>query len=334
MSVTSTRSLLGVAATLLLVASVSAGCTSARPGAAPASPSSPTPSAYAAPRTRVGGRILFTIEARNATNKVAWIDAAGLHLVRLAYAGAPGNAVWDGPDRILFHGGSGDVQHVYRARLDGSRVTKLSGGPASQDSPAVSPDGTHIAYGEYRGAQDLGVHQARADGSGGRTLTPPTRPGPSGYDEPSYSPDGRWIAYKHIVNVDQRRSELWVMRADGSGKRRLTSPGTDAGHPRFSPDSSRIMFTEQADADGGVPNVPLWVVDRDGRHLRPVTDPFDPGAAWNGDWSPDGSQVVYMYCRTGWDHNELRVADADGRHVRTLWVSPALVSAESPDWSS
>ena len=72
------------------------------------------------------------------------------------------------------------------------------------------------------------------------------------------------------------------MLAIGEGVGIILSNSTaDAGHPRFSPDSTRILFTEHVDADGGVPNVPLWAVDRDGRHLRPVTDPSDPGTQIN-----------------------------------------------------
>jgi len=322
--------IVAVAAVLILAA-----CSSTPRDPSPSTPTSraPTSSAYASPQSRVAGRVLFTIEARDAKPKVAYIDSAGLHVIPLAFDGAPGHAVWDGPDHILFHGDQDGALHLYLAGLDGNGVTQVVGGADSQDSPAVSPDGSHIAYGEYQGAQDLGVHEANIDGSGVKSLTPATKPGVTGYDEPSFSPDGRWIAYKHIVDADQGLGELWVMRTDGTGARRLTEATTDASHPRFSPDSATILFTEHGDDAGQASKEPLWIIGTDGSNVRPLTDPADPGQAWNGDWSPDGSQVVFMCHVTGWTHNELRVADRDGSNVHTLWVSPTLASAESPDWS-
>ena len=44
--------------------------------------------------------------------------------------------------------------------------------------------------------------------------------------------------------------------------------------------------------------------------------------------------IVFRYYLTGWDHNELRIVSADGIGMRTLWVSPQLGSAETPDWST
>src|SRR5437762_10383457 len=80
-----------------------------------------------------------------------------------------------------------------------------------------------------------------------------------GYDaEGSYSPDGQWLvfssmrdAYNRPLSDAEKRqletdpsyfAEIYIMRADGSGQRRLTSvPGYDGG-PFFPPDGSRIIW--------------------------------------------------------------------------------------------
>ena len=49
----------------------------------------------------------------------------------------------------------------------------------------------------------------------------PTRLTSDGGDYPAWSPDGRMIAYTRTAQGD---GALWIMQADGSGKRRLTSP--------------------------------------------------------------------------------------------------------------
>lgn len=57
---------------------------------------------------------------------------------------------------------------------------------------------------------------------------------------PAPSPDGRFIAFA------SRRGgspALYVMKADGTGQRRLSAPGLHATHPTWGPDSKVIYFT-------------------------------------------------------------------------------------------
>ena len=56
-----------------------------------------------------------------------------------------------------------------------------------------------------------------------------------------FSADGRRIVF--TSNRDQQR-EIYVMKADGSGQKRLTRRAGDDWAPRFSPDGQRIAFTQ------------------------------------------------------------------------------------------
>jgi hypothetical protein len=62
-------------------------------------------------------------------------------------------------------------------------------------------------------------------------------------------------------------------------------------------------------------------------HDGPVAPDRDPQ-------SPGGRQLAYVYYRPGWDHNELRVVDANGMNSSTVWQPAAADGGgvETPDW--
>jgi Tol biopolymer transport system component len=317
---------------------------SSLPGAAivtPAPPStapSPTLRPIASPLILPSeGRILFTTEPPTG-NRIFFIDSSGLHEIPTTVPDKTlAHAVWASSDAIIFDSERDVRRHVFRVGLDGRGVVELTSGDAIQERPAVSSDGSLIAYADFvdkpLGA-DLGLHLANADGTNARALTKGGDTGGKGGDTtPAFSPDGRWIAFERGIDFDAGKAGLFIIRTDGTGLRRLTDDAVGAGDPRWSPDGKRILFTGRNDATTFVPG-PLWIVDVAGSAPRPVTYPNDPGGSFSGDWSPSGRQIVYVYFRPGWDHNELRLVNADGTNRSTLWQPAAADGggAEAPDW--
>jgi Tol biopolymer transport system component len=89
---------------------------------------------------------------------------------------------------------------------------------------------------------------------------------------------------------------LWIMRANGTEKRQISTGGTD-DLPRFSPDGTRIAFVSSRD---GTPSV--YVMDADGMNVRKLagTEIFRMGVAGEVApiWSKDG-RLLYFNGRTG-----------------------------------
>ena len=129
----------------------------------------------------------------------------------IAAAAAP--PVADAPGLVVSHQG--------RVFVEGAPVARGS-------LPAWSPDGSRIAY-----ARTGAIYVANGDGSGERRLTTMREP----VSFPARSPDGRTIAIS--ASTDAYNADIFLVRADGSGLRRLTRTQgrTTASARRASPTS-------------------------------------------------------------------------------------------------
>lgn len=295
----------------------------------------PSPGSLASPESLpTAGRILFVIEG-GGQNRPAYLDRNGLHEIPTVLDTTLSHATWASADSIIFDSERDVRRHVFRMGLDGGHVAELTSGAAIQERPAISPDGSRIAYADIvdspNGA-DLGLHIANADGTKALALTAGGQTDGKAVDtSPSFSPDGRWIAFERATDFDAGKAGLFVIRTDGTGLRRLTDDALGAGYPRWSPDGKQILFTQHLDGTTFAPG-PLWVVDVADGAARPLTDPKDPGWSFLGDWSPDGRQIVFDYFLPGASNTELRILDSGGTHPTTLWLLPEGYGSETPDW--
>jgi len=108
--------------------------------------------------------------------------------------------------------------------------------------------------------------------------------------DPQISPDGEWVVYVRQfadVMTDQNYSNLWIVRADGTDHRPLTTGSFTDNSPRWSPGGDRIAF--MSNRDGAIPQVfMLWVASGQTAAITNLTDP-----ATGLSWSPDGSHLAF-----------------------------------------
>ena len=139
-----------------------------------------------------------------------------------------------------------------------------------------------------------------------------------GADQPAWSPGRTRIAF---AGAGLGNTGIWVMRADGTGRRRLTRLAGD-GEPTWSPDGRRIAFRRNQGA-----SFDLWVVpSAGGRASRlfggRLTSELTP------DWSPDGRWIAFQGNRG--DTIQIWIFNVRTRGVRRLTRGAASFE---PDWS-
>ena len=140
----------------------------------------------------------------------------------------------------------------------------------------------------------------------------------------SWSPDGTHLAL--MRNIDGNW-DVWTIRLDGTDLRQLTHEPSRDDAASWSPDGRRLVFSSDRATriwpslwliDLQQPQVPERLTQEDGKYFFPI-------------WSPDGTQIAYIYLPTGPPYLELRTVSVPGRVVRVVSREGILFSP--PTWS-
>jgi Tol biopolymer transport system component len=106
------------------------------------------------------------------------------------------------------------------------------------------------------------------------------------------SPGGQWIVYLVTFADNPADNGLWVIKSDGTARRKLDIPGFGAYRWR-SDDTLLYIPMRKSTTD----SMQLWAIDAATGRSYPLTDPAAlPFSGGNGDWafSPDGRQIIFV----------------------------------------
>ena len=140
-----------------------------------------------------------------------------------------------------------DPPNLYRIHPDGSGLDRLTDDPAYDDQGAFSPDGKQVVFVSTRAAGTANLWMLDVVTRQARPLTS----GHGGDFRPAWSPDGEWIAFSsdresslppakgrwerlHLVDI-------YLVRPDGTGLKRISEHGNFCGSPKWTPDSKSVI---------------------------------------------------------------------------------------------
>lgn len=209
-----------------------------------------------------------------------------------------------------------DTYSIYTAKPDGSDIRLLTKGGYNAES-TITRDGKHIVFTSTRNG-DLDIYTMDADGTNIKQLTHEL-----GYDGgPFWSYDGKKIVYRaeHPQTPEQIADykklyarglirpgnlEIWVMNADGSGRRQITHNGAANFAPYWLPDGKRIIFASNVTNTKDPAGFDLYIVNEDGSGLERIT--YYPGFDAFPMFSSDGKRLVWASNRNGTVEHETNI---------------------------
>lgn len=177
--------------------------------------------------------------------------------------------------------------------LDISSLAQVTSSTGLDIDPALSPDGSYLAYSSNQsGNYEIyvkplvpGSREVQLTADGGENF------------QPAWSPDGKEIAYH-----SQTHGGIWMIPALGGTTRLLSDFGS---RPEWSPDGATIAFQSSGTVDLGTTAFPamppstIWTVNVQSGALRQLTQPGNPVGGHGGPvWSPDGKTIAFSTTNT------------------------------------
>ncbi len=125
-----------------------------------------------------------------------------------------------------------------------------------------------------------------------------------------------------FVGADRSVPQIFVVGADGTGRRRLTDAPGSSTTPVWSHDGRTIAFVRRSGEGSQV-----YVMNADGGSPRALT--AGPGRVAGPAWSPDGRQIAFTAMRDGVSQIAMMRNDGSGRRN----LAPSTRDQVAPAWS-
>ncbi len=182
---------------------------------------------------------------------------------------------------IVFTSERNGSADLWAVKVTGGKPVRLTRGPAMDDAAAFSPDGKQLAFVSTRsGNADVWLMPFAPDGGAAEAVN--LTHNPAGDFNPSFSPDGLSLAFSSTRNatlsmyaggalranlvVNHQATDIFIMKRDGTGVRRITKHPNWDGAPCWTLDGLGLLFYSNRDAG----KFRIYTVRSDASDLRAV----------------------------------------------------------------
>ncbi len=217
--------------------------------------------------------------------------------------------------KLIFVSDRNGAMDLYQIDFDGSHLTQLTHDGTLIVTPAVSPDGTRVAYTSYiDNNPDLYVLSLENLNSERIAMF-------AGLNfSPDWAPDNQTLA---VTLSKDGNPELYLLDSLSQENVRLTRNSWNDVSPSWSPDGTELVYT----ADKiGAPQ--LYIIGRSGQNVRRLT--FSGSYNVCPDWSPTGEQIAFASSMDG--QFNIYTIQPDGDHLQQL--TQGAGNNEEPAWSN
>ncbi len=274
-----------------------------------------------------GQRAAFTVaEAVMGADRSEWVsqihlgDKGGSRAITFGEKSSTHPRWTRSGDRLAFLSSRGGKAQIFVLRLDGGEAEPVTDVKGAISAFAWSPDGTRLAFTmtDPKSEAEEKADKAKDDGRWHEEKPPharlwivPALRDAAGRREPrrlldldrhvsafDWAPDGRSLAVLHQATpkVDHWPT-LQVQVVDAGTGRTTAGPLAAADGPvKFSPDGTRILFTQSPEGPRWAHHSRLAVLDLRGAGVRPLAPSPDGQPAVLG-WSADGARVLFSESR-------------------------------------
>jgi TolB protein len=253
-----------------------------------------------------------------------------------------GGPDWSPDGSLIAFQRSGNPYAVYTVKPDGSDLQRLTQPDEDGSGMSFLPDGKRIVYTRASGSEKVFPGGERwiehsdlvvRDVNGGN-LSVLIQSGhwEGDYNSAHFAPDGSRLLYvrqNSPLTEPALARAIFVARADGTERRRITPWSLDAGDdPDWSPDGKLILFHSH---EGGEEQGQLYVIRPDGKGMRQLTHAKEGTWIGSASFSPDGKWITFAKSGRG-GAADVFVMHTDGSGIRP--VTRTVLWDSAPDWGA